>query len=171
MFEWVINHPELLLPLLFGGTLVLYVLILTVPALRNRFLHRLPCVVTHVVQVDVDLADQASIERSMRSLHGLTSHARWSAAPPSYHVRTTAISSPDRELQWRETVLTATTYHLRRNRAEAETRLAAYLESVSRELVQSARVHPRVADDPTTNPEDVAGQRPKTSRAPHGSAS
>ena len=171
MFEWVISHPEFLLPLLFGGTLVLYVLILTVPALRNRFLHRLPCVVTHVVQIEVDLEDQASIERSMRSLHGLTSHARWSPAPPSYHVRTTAALSPDRELQWRETVLTATTYHLRRNRAEAENRLAAYLDSVSRELGQSARMHPRVADDPTANLQDVAGQGPKTSRAPHESAS
>src|SRR5215213_5436362 len=134
MFDWLANHPELILPLLVSVTLLIYGSILGIPSLRTRFLHRLPCVTTHAVHVEIDLSDPATIERSMNALHGLTSHARWSPAPPSYHVRTTTALTDGGALRWKETVVTATTYHLWRNRSAAEIRLADYLESVSREV-------------------------------------
>jgi hypothetical protein len=134
MIHWVADHPEIILPLLFVGALLTYGLLLGVPAIRTRFLRRLPCVATHAVQVSVDLTDPASLDRAMRELHLLTSHARWSPAPPSYHVRTTTALAEDGTLRWHETVVTSTTYHLRRNRATAEDRLAAYLTSLSREM-------------------------------------
>ena len=130
MVDWVAEHSGLIMPLLVLGGVLTYALILGVPALRNRVLRRLPCVATHAVQVAVDLSDQAAVDRAMRQLHDLASHARWSPAPPSYHVRTTATLAEDGALRWHETVVTATTYHLRRNRASAEAGLTAYLDSL-----------------------------------------
>jgi hypothetical protein len=131
---WLADRPEVIMPLLFAAALVTYGLLLGVPSLRTRFLRRLPCVATHAVQVTVDLTDPAAIDRAMRDLHALTSNARWSPVPPSYHVRTTAGAAEDGTLRWRETVVTSTSYHLRRNRAAAEDRLAAYLSTLSREV-------------------------------------
>ena len=134
MTQWAADHSGLIMPLLVLGALLTYALILGVPALRNRVLRRLPCVATHAVQVDVDLSDPAAVERAMRQLHDLASHARWSPAPPSYHVRTTAALAENGALRWQETVVTATTYHLRRNRASAEGALTAYLDSLAEHL-------------------------------------
>jgi hypothetical protein len=131
MIHWVADHPGAIMPLLFAGVILIYVLILGVPPIRNRFLRRLPCLATHAVQVTVDLTDPATMDRAMRELHALTSHARWSPAPPSYHVRTTTALDDDGTLRWCETVVTSTTFHLRRNRADAEHRLAEYLASLS----------------------------------------
>lgn len=133
MLHWLAGHSGLIMPLVFGMALLIYVLILGIPALRTRMLRRLPCVTTHAVQIAVDLSDPGAVERAMRELHGLTSHARWSPAPPSYHVRTAIALTEDGAPVWRETVVTSTTYHLRRNRATAENRLAAYLDSLSQQ--------------------------------------
>jgi len=137
MVQWLADHSGLIMPLLLLGALLTYALILGVPALRTRVLRRLPCVATHAVQVAVDVSDPAAVEQAMRQLHDLASHARWSPAPPSYHVRTTTALAEDGALRWRETVVTATTYHLRRNRASAEAGLTAYLDSLA-----------QVVDDP-----------------------
>jgi hypothetical protein len=134
MVDWVTEHSGLIMPLLVLGAGLTYVLILGVPALRNRVLRRLPCVATHAVQVAVDLSDESAVDRAMRQLHDLASHARWSPAPPSYHVRTTAALTEDGVLRWQETVVTATTYHLRRNRRSAESGLTAYLDSLVEHL-------------------------------------
>jgi len=131
MIDWVADHPGAIMPFLFVGVLLIYILILGVPPIRTRFLRRLPCLATHAVQVTVDLTDPAALDRAMRELHALTSHARWSPAPPSYHVRTTTALDEDGALRCSETVVTSTTFHLRRNRTDAEHRLAEYLASLS----------------------------------------
>lgn len=127
---WAIDHAGFVMPALFVTALVLYGLVLGVPPLRARALRRLPCLATHTVRVTVDAGDPAALAAALAELRVLTSHGRWSPAPPSYHVQTTVVVPADGAPRLQETVLLSTSYHLRRNRSAAEARLGDYVSSL-----------------------------------------
>jgi hypothetical protein len=131
---WVLDHAGLVTPALFVAALLLYGIVLGVPPLRARALRRLPCLATHTVRVMVDAGDPAALAAALAELRVLTSHGRWSPAPPSYHVQTTVAVAADGVPRLRETVLRSTSYHLRRNRAAAEARLGDYVASLGEQL-------------------------------------
>lgn len=131
---WIVDHAGLVMPALFVTALAFYGLVLGLPPLRARVLRRLPCLATHTVRVVLEHDDPATLDAALAELRVLTSHGRWSPAPPSYHVQTTIAVAAEGGARRKETVLLSTSYNLRRNRGAAEARLGAYVTSLGDQL-------------------------------------